>query len=407
MLKEQDYKTIKFKRRDSCVICGSRISSAAIDLPKFPLTEIFRHKKPPSGLGYVDQQFQFCPCCGHGQLANLIDQRLLYGSDYFTRTSASLAAQSALDVFLSLVEKWLGKKKAVNIFEIGANDLYCLKRLSNKADLLYGIDPAFKDKEISFRHKKISLISGFAEDFDWENLSVPPEIIISSHTLEHIADPRGLLQRLLACGSADTLYFFQFPCLDVLVREARFDQVFHQHLNYFSLASFCYLLDSQGAELLELKINPYHWGSLMAVFKKGKKAKCRRKARPNSKIIKESFILKQFTFFKENMQAASQRIALLKGEPLFGYGAALMLPVLDYYLKNLRRLECILDDDPRKNGLYYLNFPLQIKLPSQVKRLKDSAVVVTAINSVLNYRAVVARLIALKVRQIILPLNLI
>jgi hypothetical protein len=84
-----------------------------------------------------------------------------------------------------------------------------------------------------------------------------------------------------------------------------------------------------------------------------------------------------------------------------------MLPVLDYYLKRLSEVKYIIDDDKRKDGLYYINLPLRIVSPEKINNIKDSVILITAINSEQAARAIISKLINLKVKQIIVPTNLI
>ena len=64
------------------------------------------------------------------------------------------------------------------------------------------------------------------------------------------------------------MLFFQFPGLELLVEKARYDQIHHQHINYFSIKSVCYMLEEAGAEIIDYKFNPFHWGAIMIAFKK-------------------------------------------------------------------------------------------------------------------------------------------
>jgi cyclopropane-fatty-acyl-phospholipid synthase len=402
------FKNIKFKKRISCVVCAKPCSQPVIRLPGFPLTEIYVNRRVEDRLGFVDQEFQFCAACGHGQIANIIDKEILYGKNYKTRTSKSQSAISAIDAFLAFIKSILAKRTPRTLLEIGANDLYMLERLRDKADILYAIDPILKDMENTYRDDKIRVIGDFFENIDIKRFGQKIDVVISSHTLEHLEEPREAIQHLLDIASDDTIFFFQFPGLEALINEAHFDQVFHQHLNYFSLQSVLFLLDEVGAELLDFKTNPYHWGTLMIAFKKrvgASKSNSRFKAKV--KKISAGLIRRQYNMFNANMHLVARRIDSFNDRSLYGYGAALMLPVLEYYVERLSILKFIIDEDESKRHLYYLNLPVQIKMPDEISNIKDSVVIVTAINSMWATRAIINKLIRLNVEKIIVPVNLV
>jgi hypothetical protein len=91
---------------------------------------------------------------------------------------------------------------------------------------------------------------------------------------------------------------------------------------------------------------------------------------------------------------------------IYGYGAALMLPVLSYHLANdFSGFECIIDDDKNKDGLYYINLPVSIRSRDKVKDFSDAIVVLTAISAMNNGRRILAKLFELNPKQIIVPLS--
>lgn len=396
----KQFRDIAFSKRTACVICEKPFSEPLIDLPDFPLTEIYIPERVTEKLGYVDQKFYFCEHCGHGQLGHLVDKTILYGHCYRTRTSISPSAMGALDVFLNFIENVMGNRKFQTLLEVGCNDLHFLHRFKDRAQMLYGIDPILKGRENELSEKKIKLIGDFFENVDLQKAGIKPDLILSSHTFEHVERPAELIDKLIRGASDDALFFFQFPGLESLVQDCRFDQMYHQHLNYFSVSSVKFLLEKLDAELISHEVNPYHWGALMIAFRK-KKANAVRPPRLESSLIKA-----RYEVFKECMRVTADRLAALKDQNLYGFGAAMMLPVLDYYIPGLRSLKYILDDDKEKENLYYLNFPVQIKSSAAVQNFKEAVVVLTAIYSLTTQRAIVKRLMDLKVKQIILPINI-
>ncbi len=94
-----EYRNIKYKKRTKCMICNTGINKPLINLPDFPITEVYSDKKITEKLGYIDQEFYLCYKCGHGQIANVIDPNILYDNSYKTSTSGSSSAKAAVDIF--------------------------------------------------------------------------------------------------------------------------------------------------------------------------------------------------------------------------------------------------------------------------------------------------------------------
>lgn len=399
------YLNVPFKKRTSCKVCGEKMQEPILEWPDLPMTEIYSTKKVDRKAGFADQTFHLCSRCGQGQLANVIEPDLQYGSQaaYRYRMSESATGRESGDFFLAFLDEVLRKKSYRQIVEIGCNDLYLLKLLRSRAKQLIGVDPLLKGVEKDLTAPKLRLVGDLFENVDLEGR---PDIVICKDTLEHMSDPLQVLRRMVASASNDALFFCQFPLLDTLVAGGRFDQIFHQHLNYFSLKSILYLLDELGCELHDYTINYNHWAAILIAFRKIRKGGTSTKFFNNIWNISRSDILQRYNVFRKNMELTQERLLMLRNESLYGYGAALMLPVLSYHLKNdLSCLKYVLDDDGKKEGLYYINLPVSIRHPKKVRDIKKSTILVTAIASTNNVRRILSRLSELNPRQIILPLN--
>ena len=60
-----------------------------------------------------------------------------------------------------------------------------------------------------------------------------------------------------------------------LVDDQRFDQIYHEHISYFTIQNSKFLLESIGLEINRVEINDYHGGSLrIYCSKKNKRVIC-------------------------------------------------------------------------------------------------------------------------------------
>lgn len=405
-LKEiKNFVNIPFKRRKSCLICTDEAGESLINWPDFPMTEIYIDRRIKEKAGFVDQSFYFCKRCGHGQILNVVDPQLQYGdpASYHFRASESATGRETADFFIAFLNSVTGRKYFKNIIEIGCNDLYVLKALKSKAKELIGIDPILKGRETDDSlPNNITAIGDFFEKVVFKEEF---DLVICKDTLEHIDNPKQFIKKIIDKSHNETLFFFQFPLLDMLFAECRFDQIFHQHLNYFSFKSINYIFDELGCRLLDYKINMNHWGSILVAFKKGRNNGEFLKAAPE---ISGSEIIRRYELFKNNMLLTSRYLSLLSKETIYGYGAALTLPVLSYHLGNdLSCLKYIVDDDKNKQGLYYINLPLSIQTAESIEDIRNSVILITAISSISNLRRILHKLIKLDPKQIIVPLKII
>ena len=75
-----------------------------------------------------------------------------------------------------------------------------------------------------------------------------------------------------------------------MIKNLRFDQIFHQHYHYFNLNSLNNLIISLGCKIIKKKINTNFWGgSILIAFKKNNSIK-KRKLTNNYSSIKKKII---------------------------------------------------------------------------------------------------------------------
>ncbi|MBI2144019.1 methyltransferase domain-containing protein [Candidatus Woesearchaeota archaeon] len=403
------FRQVHYEKREVCVVCDSPVGKPLIRLPGLPLTELYTRKPVSGRAGFVDQEFCLCNVCGHGQILNIIAPEFLYsGGGYSFRTSQSKTAGPAIDSFLDFIGSVSKEMDYGIIADIGCNDLYMLKKLSGKAKKLLGIDPVLAGRESEMSGGKITVIGDLFENaVAKHSISFDHDLVLSSETLEHIKDPKWLIKTLFENSTENTLFGFQFPGLESMVRDARFDQIFHQHYNYFSLRSVIRMLSELGAELLAYKVNYHHWGDLMIVFRKNPSRSVAWQGRflPEAPLLTRELVLEHYRAFKESLGFVNKCLEAFKGSVIYGYGASNMLPLLGYHMgDDLSGFAAILDDNPEKDGLYYANLGVGIKRPDSVSDFSESVVVITAVD---NARIILPKVFLLNPKRVLVPLGFI
>lgn len=386
------------EHRKYCVICG-QIAIPIINLPNLPLTDSYAISPVTNPLMGLDQNLLYCESCGHGQLESLIAPNILYGTNYCFRTSDSSTARKGTEFFISVLNEVAPNRNFKCVLDLGCNDLFLLDLLKDRAAHRVGIDPVWTGRENERGDKSIELFGMNFEDVDLSQFPEKPDLIVCRHTLEHIVNPVEVVKSLINIAAKDAIFIFEVPGFDGLIQRYRFDQVFHQHAQYFSLASFLKMLAVAGGRHLLHRYNFHDWGAMAVAFTKG--------AVDESLGVKHwsiQDIADRYGIFQIQMQTAGKLLKDISNATIYGYGAAQMLPVIGYHMNtDFRELISIIDDDESKDGIGYWNLPVRVISRKKIGSLDKSIVLITAID---NIKPIINKLLVDRPRQILLPLSI-
>lgn len=367
-----------------CIVCRSE-TAELISMPRLPMTELYEQWMPEfAPRGFVDQAFMYCAACSHGQLKTVIPAQELY-SNYRTQTWRSVGASHSVSAFFSFIESSMDVARFDKVIDIGANDCSLLQNFPIGKRI--AIDPnAGGDAH---------LIRSYVEAADLMQFRKQKKLILCSHTLEHLADPRILFDKMHDCMTSEDVAAFQFPSLDYMVRDARIDQIHHQHVHYFSLRSISNLLKQCGFKITDHLFDQAHYGTLRIVF--------RRDAGETigAEIPADSIADAAADFRAE---CATFGAAIRRLENPTGYGASLMFPVLTYYVPELSKVREIIDADPSKHGQRWINVNSRI-IPANKAKIEGKDFVICAFNTKLAVRKIAAQLFEKGARNVVAPFH--
>lgn len=378
-----------------CNVCGSSELIEIFNTRKMPLTGLYLEE--PNYELCNDQSLLHCAHCGHGQLRYIIAPNDLYDNSYKHRSTESSISSTGNDFFRSyLHEITRGKDDFKSILEVGCNDLVLIKKIQSIGEKIVGIDPIWVGKDFCYNHKT-EIIGCFVDEiFEHIDQSLRPDLILSAHTFEHVDKTFDQFSKLVEIASDDCLFLIEMPSYDTLLKTGRFDQVFHQHLQYISLNSMIALVDRLGCEYVGHKYNYSYWGgTLLFSFRKTRSSQALDN--PTFEYQDASTVTSGFNDFKYQLSKDLELLINIK-EPIYGFGAAQMLPIIAHHFSSdLSFLEGIIDDNPIRVGTYLPSISCPIVSSSSVENINEVICLITAIDS---SRPIIRRLLELNPRRI-------
>ena len=214
---------------------GFRILTAERELPFDIRTALCRH----CGLVFTDPQ---------PDPALLADFYAAQARDAFVAEDSDerIPGEGSRRDQAAWLEATLGSLMGLRVLEVGCYEGFLLKLLRDHGAIVQGVEPSTSAAELASERWGVPVDAGRFEDADLGNERL--DLIVLSHVLEHLMDPRAAIARcheLLAPGGA---LFIEVPNVLRPRFESAVDFFTFDHLFNFCPETLATLLSSSGLE---------------------------------------------------------------------------------------------------------------------------------------------------------------
>tara|TARA_B100000965_G_C19498700_1_gene716419 strand:- start:411 stop:1145 length:735 start_codon:yes stop_codon:yes gene_type:complete len=204
-------------------------------------------------------------------------------------------------------------------------------------------------------------------------------IIIANNVLNHSNDPLNFIKGVKNIIDSKGTFVFELPYWVNLVKAKKFDQIYHEHVSYFTVKYSKYLLNKAGFKITNIEETEYHGGSIRiysSIHKNQKENKIVKKyiSMENSlKIFKEKTYINFMNDLNRKKLQFLKRIInyKLKGYKIIGVGAAAKgNTFLNFIGINNQLMDFITDASKYKIGKYTPLTRIPIFSDNKIKSLK-------------------------------------
>jgi SAM-dependent methyltransferase len=356
----------EYKERSNCSSCMSNDLFTVMDFGLMPLAGNFPYEHEEAKL--YPTKLLFCKNCSLLQTDQIIDPEVLFKN--YRYSSSHCLTTHFTEYALYLKNKFKLNSNS-RILEFGSNDGVLLKPLMNLGLNPIGIDPSVNISQLAIDKGCNAIIDFFNIDtakkyFDSQSF----DLITSSNCFAHIADIHSTIKGIQYCLKDKGHFIIEVHYAVRLINELQYDNVYHEHLYYYTINSLQTLLNPYNLFIVDYEELPMHAGIIRVTF-------CNN---PNNKLVihpieEEAFLYPQIyeNFSNDVEKHKNQLIKLIEeiklsypNKHIIGYGASGRANVLCNHL-NLK-LNYIVDESVERIGRLIPN----IKIPIRSKEFMDN-----------------------------------
>lgn len=253
-----------FSTRTTCRVCG-----AAAFLDVISLGELFVSNFLGDGAG--DDAFRapldlvLCARerggCGLVQLRHSVAAEALYRS-YWYRSGTNTSMRRELAGIAARAEEIVVLERGDMVLDIGANDGTLLRSYRARDITRAGFEPArnlIAEAEIGSN----TVINDFfnAPAFFARFRARRAQVVTAIAMFYDLEDPNAFVADLARVLAPEGLGIIQMSYLPLMLAESAFDNICHEHLEYYALGSLEFLLARHWLEIFDVELNDTNGGS--------------------------------------------------------------------------------------------------------------------------------------------------
>jgi 2-polyprenyl-3-methyl-5-hydroxy-6-metoxy-1,4-benzoquinol methylase len=382
---------MKYRFRSKCLCCNKKKLNKIIDLGLHSFADRF---VPKNKLKIKDPKYplilDLCNNCKFIQSRTITDPKNRYLEiDYSYTSSNSSYSRNHWIEFADTLEKKT-KLEGKKIIEIGSNDGFLSYLLKKKGADVLGVDASkFMVKVSKKKIRAIQSIFNYNQSKKIKKIFGKADIVIANNVFNHSDKPLDFLKGVHNLLGKESIFIFEQPNFTVGVLSLKFDQIYHEHVSYFTARNIKSILNYSSLKILSLSKNGYHGGSLRTIA--AKKDSKFREIKINKLInFENKKNIYKLSFYNEMMRKISvKKIKLLdklielvsKGHVISGIGAAAKSNTfLTYYGLNDKIINFLTDASKFKQKKYTPVTRIVIKDDNELIKYKKIACIILSWN---------------------------
>ena len=378
IVSEEDRSFLLKNYKLNCRCCDSKNLKRVISLGYQPLANNLLNS-PAEQDEFFPLEVNYCQDCYNCQLSYTVEAEKLF-SHYLYLSSTGLSFVNHFkEAAKSYINQFNLNKDTAQIIDVGSNDGIALKPFKDLGfKNILGIEPAKNLAKIA-NDAGIKTIQGFLNKDLIRKINERADLILASNVFAHVNDIKSMSDCFFSLLKKDGVLIIEVQYLLNTLLDFTFDNIYHEHVNYWSVLSLNNFFNKQDAKLFKVEKINTHGGSVRVFITKDKSKKTDKSVEDFINKEKE-FGLDKFKIYEEFSKKVEQiknnvkkNITSLKNnkKTIVGYGSpAKATTALNFYNIS-KEIDFIIEDNSLKQEKFLPGVKIPIKSKKFLKEKPD------------------------------------
>ena len=247
----------------ACLVCDRPIEPF-LSFGRMPLADAFLTEAEVEREFFFTLAVGLCDSCGMVQLCERVPDACMFHDRYAYYSSTSAGMQRHFAAYADEVRRRCLAGPDPFVLEIGCNDGILLGPLASSGVRHLGVDPAANVLAEAARRGLTVRQAFFSEQTaaGIEREHGQADAIVAANVICHVADVHSVFAGARRLLTPSGLFVFEEPYIGAIVESTALDQMYDEHVFYFSLSSVRHLAERHGLDVVDVCPQPVHGGEL-------------------------------------------------------------------------------------------------------------------------------------------------
>ena len=363
-----------------CRSCGNEKLKRVISLGYQPLANNLLKKKTENTELYP-LEVNYCDNCHNCQLSVAVDPKKMFLNYLYTSSTSKVFREHFEKSAKKYIKEFKLTKKSY-IIDVGSNDGIALTPFQNLGfKNVLGIEPAKNLAKLANKNK-IKTFNGFLTIKNLKKINKGADIILASNVFAHSDNLKEMAECMKRLLKKNGTLIIEVQYLLNTLKDLTFDNIYHEHYNYWSLTSLVNFFKQFDLEIYNAEKIQTHGGSLR-IYIKNKKTKINK----NVKLLlkeEEIFGIKEYSTYQNFADKIYKirsnvinNLNKLKQESkkIVGYGSPAKATTALNFFGVKDQIDFIIEDNKLKHGKFIPGVKIPIQSKNKIKNKLPVALV--------------------------------
>lgn len=362
-----------------CRVCDSTTLELVINLGDQPWCNNFLKEEEIGKEPYYPLRVLFCHSCKTSQLDFTVKKEIMFGNHTYLSGTTKALSEHFKNVATEVDKLFFNGIENKSVLDIGSNDGTQLKHFQALGYEVLGVESSAKTAQIA-NDSGVPTLNAFFNQKTMSNIGRQFEIINASGVFFHLEELHSVCEAIKQGLKKDGVFVVQFLYMKSIMENLAFDQIYHEHLLYYTLQTIETLLNRHGLSMFDSYLAPIHGGSIIGyITHKGARGPSERleSMRKDEELSGCNTIEAYREFDLKIKRMRDENVEFLKnakenGKRVYGFGAPVKgNTMLNYFGVGPELIECLVEKNELRRGLYSPGMHIPLLIEDEVKELPD------------------------------------